>query len=198
MNREHALVDHDLARIRRDKQSIRSRLHADSGGRQHDVVGVACARIRSVLVERQPLLEQLAKLALPLGERPPAAAAGALPRLLHVHLDEHRQRPLAKPACCRLRDHRAAAEGDDSRHRGVERLARELLLDRAELHLAARGEDRGDRRRRVPFDLGVEIDERTREAGGDPPAERRLAGAHEADEREVAVLYRGAQSIRSR
>ena len=50
----------------------------------------------------------------------------------------------------------------------------------------------------MPFDLGVEIDERAREPPGDLAAERRLAGAHEADQRQVAVLYRGAQSIRSR
>jgi hypothetical protein len=50
----------------------------------------------------------------------------------------------------------------------------------------------------VPFDLGIEVDEWPLETTGDLAPQRRLPGAHEADECEVAVLYRGAQSIRSR
>ena len=200
MEPAHPLVDDDLDRPGDElsETTVRAALDEGAGGCQHDVVPVAGAGVRRLLVQRQALLEQLSELALPLGERSPPAPAGSLPRLFHLHLHEHRQCTLAKPAGGRLRNHRTAAERDHGRHGRIESLTRELLLDRAELDLAARREDRGDRRRRVPLDLGVEIDERTREAGGNPAAERRLPGAHEADERQMAVLYRGAQSIRSR
>ena len=83
--------------------------------------------------------------------------------------------------------HRPAAERDHLRRARRERLERGLLLAHAELDLAALREDLRDRLAQLALDLAVEVDEPPAEAFGDLEAERRLAGAHEADEREVAV-----------
>ncbi len=106
------------------------------------------------------------------------------------------QCPLAQ---CGLRPfgrERTAAESDDRVVAG-EHVSRNAFLDAAEGRLAVLEQLR-DRRPARTFDLVVEVDERPANALRDRTAERRLAGAHEADERELPAFYRGAQSILSR
>ena len=61
----------------------------------------------------------------------------------------------------------------------------DLLLERAEAGLAARGEEVGDGCARAGLDLVVEVDEPATETGGDRPPDGRLPRAHEPGEREV-------------
>ena len=82
---------------------------------------------------------------------------------------------------------RAAAERD---HRGPcvgQRLERHLGLELAELGLAALAKDVRDRLPERALELAVEVDEPPAEPLGSLRAERRLARAHEADEREMPV-----------
>ena len=73
------------------------------------------------------------------------------------------------------------------------------LLLHAELRLAALFEELGDGRAEVLLEIAVEVEERPAQPLGDERPDRRLARAHEADEREVLVQrVRGCQSIRSR
>ena len=68
-----------------------------------------------------------------------------------------------------------------------EHLERGFLLAHPELDLAALREDLRDRPAQLALDLAVEVDESPAQPLGDLQAERRLAGAHEADEGEVTV-----------
>ena len=80
----------------------------------------------------------------------------------------------------------SAITAGSSRH---EHLGDQLLLEPPELRLASLLEDPRDRP--VPsLELLVDVDERPLEACGDLPPDRRLPGAHEPGEREVAA-YRG-------
>ena len=85
------------------------------------------------------------------------------------------------------RRHRTAAERD---HRGLglgERHADGVRLDLAEPVLAALLEELRDRLAGALLDRVVEVDERPAEPRRELAPERRLARAHEADERDVAV-----------
>ncbi len=82
--------------------------------------------------------------------------------------------------------HGAAAERDHLRGQRVQELGEVAELRLAELLLAER-EPFGNRTRRAPLDLRVEIDERPVQEQRDVLAERRLAGAHEADDRDVPL-----------
>ena len=83
--------------------------------------------------------------------------------------------------------HRPTAQRNDLWRAVPERLERGLLLAHPELDLAPLREDLRDRLAQLALDLAVEVDESPAQALGDLQAERRLAGAHEADEGEVAV-----------
>jgi hypothetical protein len=68
----------------------------------------------------------------------------------------------------------------------LEHLADDLLLRTAKAGLAALEELRHGRAG-TPLDLVVEVEERPPDAQGDLGGERRLAGAHEADERNMPL-----------
>jgi hypothetical protein len=86
----------------------------------------------------------------------------------------------------RARD-RAAAERDHRRLAPAQRVDRDRLLEHTELQLAAPREQLGNRLARAVLELAVEIDELAAEPARELDPERRLARAHEADEREVPV-----------
>ena len=121
---------------------------------------------------------------LVLRERP-VAARRPLPGRLGIDVEQHRERASGELAPRPLREDGAAAERDDRRLAVAEHVVGDLLLERAEAGLAARGEQLGDGRARARLDLVVEIDEPAPEPGGDRPPDGRLARAHEPGEREV-------------
>src|SRR2546430_5555504 len=163
--------------------------HATGG--EHDVVRIVRPAVGDLLVERLPALVELPEPRFVLRERP-VAAAHALPRSLDVDLDQHGCRPLTQRFADRLCLNGAAAEGDHAR-RHRQRPERGPLLELAE---GASLEQL--RNRPLPrLDLCVHIEKRTVQQRRNLPAERRLAGAHEADQRDMPP-YRGCQSIRSR
>ncbi len=69
----------------------------------------------------------------------------------------------------------------------LERRDRRLGLEHPELDLAALLEQLGQRASGRALELAVEVDEPPAEPARDLRAERRLARAHEADERDVPV-----------
>jgi hypothetical protein len=158
----------------------------DACGGEHDVIGIACSHVCRLLVERPALREQGPQLLFARGERASAVAA-ALPGLLHGYLEEHRHGPLAELPPGLLGEDRAAPEGEHGRLAPVERVARQLLLQNAELRLAAGGEELRDRDGSLRLELAVEVDQPTAEPFGNLGAHGRLAGAHEADQRDVPV-----------
>ena len=75
-------------------------------------------------------------------------------------------------------------------HRGAavaERVERGLCLEQSELQLATLLEQLRDRLLQRPLELPVEIDEAPAEPRRHQRAERGLARAHEADQRDVSV-----------
>ena len=94
-----------------------------------------------------------------------------------------RERPRLQPLAVERGEHGAPTQRDNGVSAG-EGLGEHVLLEAAKLGLALL-EELGDRP--VPgLDLGVEVDERPVRQLGHLPADRRLAGAHEAGERQVA------------
>ena len=81
----------------------------------------------------------------------------------------------------------AAAEREHRRPLVLECPDRRLGLEHAKLDLPALLEDLGQRTPRGALELAVEVDEPPAEPLRDLGAERRLARAHEADERDVPV-----------
>ena len=151
---------------------------------EHDLVHVVCHGLRNLVVERRALLVQRVKALLVLGERT-VAAADPRPGGRGVDLDVNRERVLAERAPDLLGLDRAAAERDHGGRPAGERLQRRLGLQLAEVRLAARSEDLRDRLPQRALELAVEVDEPPAQPLGRLLAERRLARAHEADEREV-------------
>ncbi len=86
-----------------------------------------------------------------------------------------------------LRSERATSELDDRRQATGENLDGNAFLERAERLLASLGEELGNRRAGPFLDDRVDRDERPPETLGELGAERRLPGAHESDEREMAT-----------
>ena len=80
---------------------------------------------------------------------------------------------------------RAAAERDHGGRPVDERVHRRLGLQLAEVRLATCVEDLRDRLPQRALELAVEVDEPPAQPLGRLLAERRLASAHEADERDV-------------
>src|SRR5581483_3414863 len=93
----------------------------------------------------------------------------------------------------------AAAEGDHARRAALARVADEARLDLAERRLALLGEEVPDRAL-GPLDLVVDVDEAAAQPLGHDRPQRRLARAHEADQREVAAerVQRHGAEMRSR
>ncbi len=84
-------------------------------------------------------------------------------------------------------EHGTAAERDHRGLRPVEHRRGNPRLDHPEPRLAVAREELLDRRARLALDLVVEVDEGPIEPTRYLAAERRLARAHEAGEREVAA-----------
>ena len=82
--------------------------------------------------------------------------------------------------------HQRAATEREHGGRSVDQLPHDLGLERAERRLLARGEEVDDRAP-AALDLGVGVEERSAQGGRDGRPERGLAGAHEADEGDVAL-----------
>ena len=166
------------------EEAQRPRLDVDPGRRERDLVGVAHARVRDLEVDRLALLVEPAEELLVLRERP-VAVLDAPPRLLDLDVHEHGQRAVPQRLPHALRQDGAAAERE---HRGDgirERLDRQVLLELAEPGLAALGPERRDRGAELPLELEVDVEERPPQARRRLRAQARLAGAHEADERDV-------------
>jgi hypothetical protein len=181
-----------VARDERAEELERADADVDARGGEDDVVEVVRDEVGRRLVERAPALVQLREAALVLRERP-CGAPGTLPRRLERDVNPDRPRVSAQRLACPRRFDRPAAESEHPRVRRLEHRDRPFLLDLAEPVLAVAREQLGDR---VAVLLGnelVDVDERQADQLGGLPAERRLARAHEADQREVAV-----HSIRSR
>jgi len=151
-----------------------------------DLLHVAGRRIGRGLVQRLAALEESAKLVAVGGERA-VAALHPFPGGVEIDLQAHRHGVVPQ----RLADSRAlggaAPECDDGRRGFRERVDGSRGLEDAEVRLAAMGEELRDRPPLLRLQLAVEIDEGPTEPVRDLGAEGRLARAHEADEREVAV-----------
>jgi len=87
----------------------------------------------------------------------------------------------------RFRLDRSAAEGEHRRALVAQRVQRRLGLEHAELRFASLLEDLRYRLVQRPLQRQVEIDETAPDAVRDLHSERRLARAHEADQRDVLV-----------
>jgi hypothetical protein len=179
--RHGSVAGHEVA-----EQLERPELVVDPRRREDDPVGVVRDRVGDLAVERLALAVEPAEEVLVLRERP-IGLARAFPGRVDVDVDEHRERPLAQRRPHLLRLHRAAAERDDRGRRLAEGLARERRLGDPELHLAALREERSDRDLRTPLQQPVGVDRAPSDPRRHLLGERRLPGAHEADEREVAV-----------
>jgi hypothetical protein len=114
-------------------------------------------------------------------------APDARPGGLRIDLDEHRQRPLFQRLADGRRLDRAAPEREDRRPLVAQRLDGCLPFEQTELRLAALLEQLRNRLLHRPLELPVQVDEATAELLRRHHAERRLASAHEADERDVPV-----------
>jgi hypothetical protein len=164
---------------------------------EDDVVGVGGPRVRRLFVERKALRVKLPERGFDRRKRA-LRPLRALPRDARIDLDEHGERPRSQRVADRCRRDRTAAEGDHDRSRRGEDLRRNLLLPRAEDLLPERERKQiCDPRPLAPFDFLVGVHERPLETPRDLGADGRLAGAHESDQRDVAVGYRGDHGMRS-
>ena len=93
-----ALVDDDLDLLGNEvaQPRVRTSLDEQPRSREHDAVRVFRPPVRGRVVQRPALFVEAAKLALALGERPPLGATRSPPRLLDVHLHQHREGLLAQ------------------------------------------------------------------------------------------------------
>ena len=157
--------------------------NCDPQGGEEDVLDAHGGRIRGLGVHVLPRLVDLAEVTLALRQWP-VGAANPLPRRLDADVEVHGERAGAEPLAAERGENGAAAEGDD-RIRAREHLGEHLLLDPPELRLAAL-EQLGDRAVAL-LDQPVEVDERTGGQRGDAGADRRLPGAHEPRDGEVAA-----------
>ena len=180
----------ELERRRVGEQHVacgaRSRLDPDAEPREDDVVEVVGPGVGRILVQATAALVELPELLLVARERP-RRPGDPVPRSVDLDLDEHGEGVLAERLADRRRLDRAAAERDHGGPLALERPQRLLGLEHPEALLALPAEEIRDRAARGLLDLLVEVDERPSDQVRDARAERRLAGAHEADEGEVAV-----------
>jgi hypothetical protein len=144
------------------------------------------ASIGNLDVELPPPLVERTEVGLAPGQRP-AARRASLPRRLGVDVEEDAERTLSKGSADRRRLDGAPSESDHRRVRPLQHGKRLALLVPAELALAALLEELGDRLAELLLDCAVDIDEGAAEPHGDGGPERRLPGAHEADQRQVTA-----------
>ncbi len=181
-------VELERRRVREQHVALRPRtgldLDAESG--EHNAVEVAGPRVRRLLIEAPTPLVELPELLGILGERP-HRLRDAIPRRVDVDLHQHGQRVLSE----RLADCRRLDRTPTERNHGgpftfehPHGLAR---LEHPEARLAFVPKEVGDRAPHGLLDLLVEVEELPADQVGHAGAERRLAGAHEADEGDVAV-----------
>ena len=164
----------------------RSRLDPDAEPREDDAVEVVGPGVGRILVQTTAALVELSELLLVARERP-RRPGHPVPRSVDLDLDEHSEGMLAERLADRRRLDRAPAERDHGGPLAFERPPRLLGLEHPEALFALPPEEIRDRTARGLLDLLVEVDERPSDQVRDARAERRLAGAHEADEGEVAV-----------
>ena len=135
----------------------RADLDVDAASDENGTFDVPGARIRSVVVERLPLLVQRPESRLVLRKRA-VATADAAPRLLGVDLDEDRHGALAQCRADLVGSDRAAAQRDHRRRSRAQSVECVLRLAQPERCLASGLEDPRDRF--LAFDLAVDVDER--------------------------------------
>jgi hypothetical protein len=108
----------------------------------------------------------------------------AAPGGLRRDVEEHGEAAVAEALARDGREHRPAPERDH-RVRLGEQPPDDALLERPERGLPVLVEDRRDAAAGLALDLAVGVEERPPEPRGQILAGRGLAGAHEADERQV-------------
>jgi len=197
MQLQHVFVgDHRDGAVNIEIGQPAPRDHYLERGEQH-IVDASHRSGGDLVVQGLPRVEERPERFLVARKRT-AASPDALPGRRGVDLDPDGMGTTAQKVARALGKHCSTAERDHGRLGGGEHLRRELLLEATELRLASLEELRDGSM--ASFELSVEIDEGS---GAQPRGfltERRLARAHEADEREVTPerTYLGDQSIRSR
>jgi hypothetical protein len=129
---------------------------------------------------------QRTKLLLVLRKRP-IAAPRPPPRLLDRSVHPDRGRVRAKRLAGSAGLDRPAAERDHGRHGRLEQGDRPLLLELAETRLALAREQLRDGPAVVGSNQLVDVDELPSDARRSLRTQRRLARAHEADERDLPI-----------
>src|SRR5918996_3355617 len=185
-----ARIDHelDVAVVRNEPAEAvaGSRPDVDACCSQDRVLQIARVRIRDAFVQRRALLVEGPELRRVARERP-HAGMHAPPSFLRGGLEQDCERMLAESDARQLRAERAASELDDCGDSSREGLHRRALLQLAERVLTTLREEIRDRDLTLLLDDRVDRDERPAELRGETGAEGRLPGAHEADERNVAI-----------
>jgi hypothetical protein len=181
VERQHVLVCDNGDGSERTPQGIRA--GDDPERREEGAVDVGDAGSPNRGVDPCPLCVEPPKASLVAGQRaigPP----NPLPRGPDVHGDFLDECECGQPRARGLGEDGAATERDDARRAG-ESLGHHLLLEQAKLRLAVL-EELGDGPV-AALDLGIRVDEGSAGALGRDSPDRRLAGSHEADEREVLL-----------
>jgi hypothetical protein len=168
----------------RAERHERTGVDVHAGRREHDVVHVVDVRVGDLGVQLPPAFVERVELRLGLREWT-VAARTTFPRGIAIDLEQHGEGALVELVPDRRCLHRPTAERDHGRIRQTQRRKRVSLFLQTESRLAPLLEELGDRPAQLLLEVAVEIDERPAEALGDLRAERRLAGAHEAHERQV-------------
>ena len=169
----------------------------DSCCRENDAVGVVRGRVAGLLVDRQALAVERVECLLVDGQRA-VAARDSRPRDRRLDVEQDGEGASTESFARGRRQHGATSERDHDRLAGSEYRPRHRLFELSEGSLAVAGEELLDRDTGPALDLAIEIDEVAAEAPGDPRADRRLARAHEAGQREVSVQSVRGQRMRSR
>ena len=153
--------------------------------REHDSVAVVGGRVGDLAVQPADARSQSAVNALSsrasgrslVGTRSHAVAASTSSHRRTLSRS-NRRRPSGLDRAAAERDHRSRLASASTASRRPR--------DSRNAASPSRSEDLRDRVARVRLDPPVDVDERPADAHGDLRAERRLAGAHEADEGDVA------------
>ena len=177
--------DRTIAGHERPQRLDRADADVDSCRREDRVVHVLRDGVRDVLVERASFGVEPAELPLVLCERP-VTAPHSFPRRVDVDVDPHRERRLTEMFANAGRGDRAAAQSEDEDFPALEITVNVGGLDPAELLLSPLDEQFGDRRL-ASLDVPVDVDHRSSEPTCERVRHRRLARAHEADQRHVPV-----------
>src|SRR5439155_7862636 len=158
----------------------------DSRGYQDDVVRVARGRVGGVDVQRTASFVERVKLLLVPGERT-IAVAHALPSRVGVYVEMDGEGAPAQLLADRRALDRPSPELDHGRLAVTQRGDRVLRLLGAEPFLSLVGEDFRDRAAKRALERAIDLQEPPPKPSRDLRTERRLPGAHEADQDEMAV-----------